>query len=455
MYYNYTKIDQAQIIKNKNNIKCNLDIDTGKFNMLMKKYNLYSMFKVICVLADTAGFGDVIFFTKFVKYLSRQYPNISLSIAITNKKRDFIKNILKPCKIYIGKETEIHPSGNKNIECYICDIIDDQFLKSEHIFEGDILFIAPKTNVKIKLKYLYPEKIKNNTYVLSEYNPTKKAMGNINTGLHKKADSLTGIHLNNYPETFNSEKELYSITYIYAEDAYMEEYAFKPSSITFQISKEENWDLRTLFYNLNFDTDELIFEDEYYENELQFTETHDFITKLKLCLSFREYLNDIVNFTNKKVKIYYRGESVDALKQFVDELSRKDIKILKLESLEHNLFSNDKLHFEKLPLKTYEEMRNLYEHSIPIIFISGDQSITDFLSVNKYKNSDDLSIYYQIFEWKQNFADSLGSKYFICFKMEKDTLDDIVTNPTFDFRYKGMLFIHSVLLYALKYKFDI
>ena len=120
-----------------------------------------------------------------------------------------------------------------------------------------------------------------------------------------------------------------------------------------------------------------------------------------------------------------------------------------MESLYFNLLLNPKFIFQKLPPKSYDEMRILYEHSLPIIFISGDQSLTDFVSYNRYFiNNFKYSIYYQIFSWKQNLAESLGANEYICFKISSEVLNSLAYNPDFDFRYKGMLYIHSLLLYS-------
>jgi hypothetical protein len=115
-------------------------------------------------------------------------------------------------------------------------------------------------------------------------------------------------------------------------------------------------------------------------------------------------------------------------------------------------FVKDKFIFEVLYNKTHDEMIILYEYSLPIIFISGDQSISDFISVNKYYNEYKHGIYYQIFSWKQNLADSLGCKDYVCCKIHKSMLNDISEDPEFDFRYTGMLYVKSLLLYALQYK---
>lgn len=453
MDYIAKPIKRKQIItENKNNIKCDLHFETDRFNKLLSKYNLEGKFTIICAIADTAGFGDVIFFVKFTKYLIKQYPNIKINIVISKAKKEFIKQSLNPSIIYDDDIVEEHFGGNNNILMTVCLIVDDQLINDIPI-DGDILFIAPKTNININLKYANPTKIKNNSYVLSEYNPEfYKNKGTINTGIQNKN---TGLLINNYKNTINDEKEIYSIAYIYSEDQYMEEFKFSPSKIKFNIDNDNIWDLETLFEKLKIDIDPDILFDENYEDILYDTDEHYFIVKLKLALTFREYLNDLDNYTSSKIKIYYRGNSVDNIKDFISGLRKKDIKILKLKSLYNNLFHNDKFKFEVLPPKTHEEMKILYEHSLPIIFISGDQSITDFISLNKYYKEFKHGIYYQIFYWKQNFANSLGSKYYISFKITEEVLNKLSTNPIFDFRYKGMLYIHSLLLYALQYKLNV
>ena len=420
-------IPKDQILtKNKKNIKCNLTFETNKFNELIEKYNIVDSFKIICTVGDTTGYGDIIFFIKFVKYLLSQYEKIKIIIVISSRKETFISNNLNPYLIYTNK------------------------LCSEYEIDGDILFIVPKTNVSINLKYKNLETIKKNSYTLSEYNSMEN---------HSKATISTGIGLknigmldNNFSNTINNIKQPFSITYIYLDEQSIYEYYFEPAKIKFEIDQNIIWDLKTLFKNIKIKLNKKFLKDEYFEDFL-LDDNYAIVIFIKICLEYRNYLDELSKLTDSQILIYFRGECVNRIKTFVQKLKKSQIKTLKLESLYYNLLLNPRFTFEKLPQKSYDEMRVLYEHCLPIVFISGDQSLTDFITLNKYYiNNYNYGIYYQIFSWKQNLAESLGSKNYICFKINSTILNELAYNPNFDFRYRGMIFVHSLLLFALQYK---
>ena len=458
MSHIFKPISKKQFIANRNNIKCHLNLDTNKFNNVLSNYShiFRKPFTIICALADTTGFGDVIFFVKFIKYLLNQYHNIKISIMISERKKKLITSIFNPRLIYdckTVKTVKIDNYGNDNIALYIGTLIgnnNDGELKTDMKIYGDIMFVPPRTNTTINIQYENRETIANNSYTLSEYNPLNHDLeATINTGINQ-----AGLLLNNYKNRPNIETMAYSMTYLYVGDDYIEEYEFVPSLIKFKIDNDNVWNLETLCHRLEIDLENEDIKDENYQEFLQFTELHDYIVRIKLVIVFRDYLNDLDIITPEKIKVYYRGESVDYIKDIMNDLSFKDIQILNLQTLYDYLFVTDRFVFTHLTSKTHDEMLVLYQHSLPVIFISGDQSISDFIYVNNYYTDKQFKhdIYYQIFSWKQKFADSLGCKDFICGKIPKKKLNEFAHNPKYDFRYRGMLYVHSALIYALEYK---
>jgi len=442
-------LSKEQIVtKNKKNIKCNLSFETNKFNELIDKY-IVDSFKIICTIGDTSGYGDIIFFIKFVKYLLAQYDKIKIIIVVSNRKITFVSNILNPYIIHSDNEVKIIPKGNNRLELIVGYIVDNK-LCSNYEIDGDILFIVPKTNISINLKYKNLETIKRNSYTLSEYNPMEEhTKSTINTGIGSKK---IGMLNNNFPNTINNIKKPFSITYIYLDEQSIYEYYFEPSKINFEIDDNTIWNLETLFKNIKIKLNKKFLKDDYFEDFL-ISDKYEIVIFIKICLEYRNYLNELTTLTDSQILIYSRGDSVNRIKTFIQKLNKTQINILKLESLHYNLLLNPNFTFEQLPPKSYDEMRVLYEHCLPIVFISGDQSLTDFVTLNKYFiDKYNYGIYYQIFSWKQNLAESLGTNNYICFKITNDVLNNLAYNPTFDFRYRGMLFIHSLLLFALQYK---
>jgi hypothetical protein len=335
-YFTRPITNKSVVIQNRKNIKCDLSFDVYNFNKLLETYRTYFTrpFTIICALADTYGFGDVIFFTKFVKYLYIQYAHVKIVLVVSERKKSFICSVINPGYVYNNSKYEKIPGGNEKIELHT-GIIENNELKTLYKIDGDILFIAPKTNMKINITYATPEVILNNSYTLSEYNPINyKSSASINTGVNN-----TGLLLNNYKNSTNMEKMLYSVTYIYTGYDHIIEYTIKPSRIKFKINKDTTWNIYELFNNLNMEVyDYDMFLDEYYESLLRYTDDHDFIVKIKLLLAFRDYLNDLDMLADEKVKIYYRGDSVDNLKNFIDELPEHFLILLNLKILYDYLF---------------------------------------------------------------------------------------------------------------------
>ena len=354
-------IPKDQILtKNKKNIKCNLTFETNKFNELIEKYNIVDSFKIICTVGDTTGYGDIIFFIKFVKYLLSQYEKIKIIIVISSRKETFISNNLNPYLIYTNNKIKTIQKGNNRLEL-IVGYVNDNKLCSEYEIDGDILFIVPKTNVSINLKYKNLETIKKNSYTLSEYNSMEN---------HSKATISTGIGLknigmldNNFSNTINNIKQPFSITYIYLDEQSIYEYYFEPAKIKFEIDQNIIWDLKTLFKNIKIKLNKKFLKDEYFEDFL-LDDNYAIVIFIKICLEYRNYLDELSKLTDSQILIYFRGECVNRIKTFVQKLKKSQIKTLKLESLYYNLLLNPRFTFEKLPQKSYDEMRVLYEHCL-------------------------------------------------------------------------------------------
>jgi len=103
----------------------------------------------------------------------------------------------------------------------------------------------------------------------------------------------------------------------------------------------------------------------------------------------------------------------------------------------------------------FTEMLSIYQHSLPHVLLTGDQSITDFLSL-RHKTS---MPFYQGLPWKQNFytklAKALPNKFFRSYKTSCGNLDAIKYDPSFtrfmknnDFRIKAKPLMDAVICSA-------
>ena len=89
----------------------------------------------------------------------------------------------------------------------------------------------------------------------------------------------------------------------------------------------------------------------------------------------------------------------------------------------------------------------LYQRSLPVIMVSGDQSLTDFISVNPYFHR--ATVYYQVFQWKRDLAQSMGipAGHGVG-QIASNRLKEMKTDPSVDFRLKGLTIVESLLVRA-------
>ena len=92
-------------------------------------------------------------------------------------------------------------------------------------------------------------------------------------------------------------------------------------------------------------------------------------------------------------------------------------------------------------------MMGMYQRSLPVVFVSGDQSLTDFLSANKYLEN--ATVYYQVFGWKEQLARACGvpANHGVG-EIPEANLKGLRTNPIVDFRLRGLTIAESLLKYA-------
>ena len=188
---------------------------------------------------------------------------------------------------------------------------------------------------------------------------------------------------------------------------------------------------------------------------------------LDLCYCFQEYLDELrkLKVVGEKIVILTKLNTPKNLCQFLSDneatlKANGHNKVLELTKILGPVNSWDPcgktikgdsdfdiMDYCGMPMS---DMLALYQHSLPTIFISGDQSITDFISVNKYF---DHSVFYQIFGWKTDLALAMGIDIkHGCGAISADTLQGLKNNPDADFRLKGMKVIESTMVYALKGK---
>lgn len=200
--------------------------------------DLTNPLRVLCVLTDTSGFGDVVFLIKFVKYILKSYgQNVGVQVVVGKTKVEFVASCFTD-KELVGSYSEYTSALSMTSRLIIhtgARIISKQ-LRLDYTLNGDVLFIVPKTNFAINLDYEDPVAIQNNSYVLSEYNPMLRQKNTtIYTGVQDESGVLSGFFLNNTRLPFVDLRTVkkYSILYIYTDDESIKEFVVYPTRIRF------------------------------------------------------------------------------------------------------------------------------------------------------------------------------------------------------------------------------
>ena len=410
--------------KNKNNLKCYIDTNFNKYNELSTKYN--RVLKIAVLSNPLNGFGDIIFSVKFVKYLVNTFENIIITYIADNQSGNFAKELLVKYK---------------NVNILLCDLDYKNTLNSDIEIDCDILFITPKTTKKFELKFKNETTVLDNTYSFSEYNPVPHMTSSVDTGFGVE---LSGLLLNNIPNTRCVKKfiTLYSVCYFYLDDGNLKRMILN-SSIKFGEYTIEEITLKL------FDIDMLeLSKDVNKEREFLNSEKAKILKLLKFSLCYQEYLREISTITPlKNVNIVIKYDNYNIIRNFINALSLENIDFFNLSYIRNEI---NKLNIMDLKPLPYDGFLKLMEYSLPVVFLTGDQSITDFITINKNFS---YSVYYQIFAWKRLFAYNLTGKkdYSICGKISANILEKLKGRLIYDFRFVGIIIIQSTLIYALQY----
>tara|TARA_B110000114_G_scaffold12604_1_gene12302 strand:+ start:4783 stop:7236 length:2454 start_codon:yes stop_codon:yes gene_type:complete len=413
----------------------------------LKQFNGYTI-PIFVKIKDLGGFGDIIFGCNFAKYILQSFPNVHITIIYQKYLKNHLKFITNYLQKYIeyidDRETgvqfgDVNTYGNRG-KISIC-----QLSIANHIFNPKFTyydsFTAPDTGNKILVRFDNSvnstntlKKLRIHTFCFSEYSPVYEGnytqssllQGNkIKTGIPSAIDpNFTGIMLNTYDKIYDIPKNLsfllgdyrFSLTYLYTQNA-----------------------------DVN-------------------------VCKLIPC--FFNYMNELekIRKPNEIISILLRGESIherygNSLKGFYTKLTHLNnhtdantqVLINYLLPLFKNRFSkppgnpNDgggyRLIDLCLPIDKLE-MTGLFQRSLPVAFLSGDQTLGDLLSTHEeFGNS-----WYQVLGWKKIFAKQLNNNYTNeeCIVIKKENMDELKSNPIYDFRYTGMEIIGRLIKSSLQ-----
>ena len=118
----------------------------------------------------------------------------------------------------------------------------------------------------------------------------------------------------------------------------------------------------------------------------EYDDIHETIIIYSQIKDFEKFFNTFINLELKKK---HKRDT-----QYLSNLKRLQM-----------LMNNPLFTFEQFPPLKMKEMLGFLQHSLPIVFISGDNTPAEFISVNKSKT---LYIVYSAFVWKRGVSNALG-----------------------------------------------
>lgn len=327
---------------------------------LGQKINNQLNLKIAVFVNPCYGFGDVIFALKIYNYIKEWY-NITPTIVTTKPKIFIENNIDNVICVKIPNKTYKECDNTRLMNAYSVNENGEcnrklNLSKEEHF---DVILAAPWIGTDYEpdykaLRKIFPYANKFNTFLFSEYNAPDPYKYDFPTGLGK---GLYGILLNEVSE---------------------------PSPQTL---------LKNPFLMVHM--------------------TEDFRSDIPKCFSgfiklmCKKYSSSILNLDVVLPKhVIKRTELINKLEKWIKENGHYE-RIVVIDSKESQNKIDTRPHtltfradITPLPHKQYSE---LFQHALPDVLITGDQSVTDIISCCKKYN-----IYYQIMPWKRNFAKNLS-----------------------------------------------
>jgi hypothetical protein len=369
---------------------------------------------LILTSACNDGIGDIIFSHKLKKYLEQWYGDlVSVKIA-TSSVRQFIainENIDDLIHLQVkGKDTNCR-SFTVMKPFNASKYINENILVSENIEPFDLYLVAPLVQGSEPDYKEVHRLVKNsnrfNTFFLTEYNVALHKDILFNVGVGK---GRLGLFL-----VDNDKKRRKRLTVLQ-----------HPYSIIYINSKDDH-------------------ASHCYEGFLELLTSKYKLSRLDIVcpLWMKEELETNIDRIKNKVNEHYSKISY-IYKQDGD--TNKETLIDDYRGNKEIVFR-----FDVLPVP-FTMMLSVYQHSLPHVLLTGDQSITDFLSL-RHKTS---MPFYQGLPWKQNFytnlAKALPNKFLKSYKTSCGNLDAIKYDPSFqkfiknnDFRVKGRRLMDAVI----------
>jgi len=326
------------------NIPFNLDIS--------KKESSGKNPKIALFCNPCYGFGDIIFCLKMYKYLKLWY-NIEATI-VTSKPKPFLLNgVTKLLGAKIPNKNFEECSNIKKMKIHILHL-DGEFTNKKTTTKFDLIFCTPWIGTDFEPKHsdlrsLFPYANRFNTFLFSEYNAPDL----------KKYDFPTGIGKNTLGLFLTKPEKSKKI--------------FKTPYIMVHMTSDYRVNVGACFSNFV----KLMCKKYYKHKVLDIFISPHILNNEKSIYNLVKYIEG--NYFDN-VQIVRNGDK---------PLKAKNKSTLRIRA--------------DLPFLSYDNYVGLFNHCLPDVLITGDQSLSDIISCCKEYN-----VYYQIMPWKLNLAKNLS-----------------------------------------------
>jgi len=393
--------------------------------------------------APVQGSGDLVYGIKFVMNLMDRYKNNNIGVCfiVSGAKPHYLTMVEDRLREYnpVTNPGSTNPGSTNfgKLNIFVTSRQDNSLDILNTLIPIHILFVAPGTNLNhfsLNAPYLSEQA----RYIMSEYNTSAKlnqvaavhiSEVTINAGVYSPNDCLAlkrnntcpaGVFITedkDYPKLIKGQHTLpeeaklyfipkdadgkirpYVISYVYTNDdnlSQMYQEGEKPTQETSEILTVPDLGHTDISCNLQSTSN---YGRAWRQSMMVMTKC--FYTFLE---NVRQYRKD--NAIEDRIIVYSTGSFLTDFRKFVI-LENKGMAFIK--KLWHWLDSpKSPFEFATYPNLPVKEFLGFCQHSVPISFLSGDNSVMEFISVNR---NPIIKIVYQSFYWKRALAKALGVK---------------------------------------------
>ena len=437
------QIDDRSLIAN---TRCYLDT----------KLDANQHLNVILVVFEANGLGDLVFGAKFAEYLVNQWPSLHVTILTSNESQpDAFRFVQQPLLSYIdvtydtllgaadpdyrvqhradGRITVINGGGRTSDAFYLNT---DDTGRVYHV-----LFVAPSLvppqNIIIYGQHsaATTDYLETNSYQFGEYNSGGPGGENVVTGVPSATCRFeqVGLMLESFdtayplPAFLTSvlEGRTFSLFYCYASN-FVDSQVNGPLMLFNNTTQNKVGNLIIAMYS-------------YLENLRALPEAGQIVVVMKKGSrrAFTRFgaLVEAGNYNHPQLG----GRRADLTPERVARIVQVAAAI--------RAGVTPEFEFIDWCVVPKAQALALYQRSLPVIMVSGDQSLTDFISVNPYFHR--ATVYYQVFGWKRDLAQSIGipAGHGVG-QIPSAQLHMMKTDPKMDFRLRGLTIVESLLVRA-------